>query len=161
MSIAINRRVLCLPGAAALCLALAVGSMSCRREQPVNLVIVSMDTTRADHLGAYGYREGRTPNIDALATDGFLFRNHLTPVPITLPAHTTLLTGHYPPTHGVRDNGTFVVPADELTLAEVLQAQGYDTSAFVGSFPLAARFGLNQGFITYDDQLFTAEAENS
>ena len=72
---------------------------ACQRAPQLNLVIISMDTTRADHLGAYGYAAARTPHIDALAKEGFVFRQHLTPVPITLPAHTSLFTGLYPPTH--------------------------------------------------------------
>ncbi len=117
-----------------------------------NIVIISMDTTRADHLGVYGRSEARTPTIDALAAEGFLFRHYMTPVPITLPSHTTMFTGHSPPVHTVRDNGTFTVPEWELTLAEVLTAAGFDTSAFVASFPLHSKFGLDQGFAHYDDR---------
>ena len=117
-----------------------------------NVVIISMDTTRADRLGAYGWSEARTPTIDSLAAEGFLFRSYMTPVPITLPSHTTMFTGHSPPTHTVRDNGTFTVPQWELTLAEVLTSAGFDTSAFVASFPLHSKFGLDQGFAHYDDR---------
>ncbi len=134
---------------AGLCLA-GLAFSSCGRQR-LNLVFISMDTTRADRLGVYGYEEARTPNIDALAANGFLFRRHMTPVPLTLPAHTTMFTGHYPPTHTVRDNGTFFVPESEVTLAETLRDAGYDTSAFVASFPLDAKFKLDQGFETYDD----------
>ncbi len=134
---------------AGLCLAGLVLS-SCGRQR-LNLVFISMDTTRADHLGVYGYEEARTPNIDALAANGFLFRRHMTPVPLTLPSHTSMFTGHYPPTHTVRDNGTFYVPEGEVTLAETLRDAGYDTAAFVASFPLDAKFNLNQGFAVYDD----------
>ena len=128
----------------------------CGRGQGPNLVIISMDTTRADYLGAYGRAEARTPNIDALAEEGFVFRSHLTPVPITLPSHTSLMTGRYPPTHTVHDNGTFFVPQEEITLAEILKAEGYDTAAFVGAFPLDSQFGLDQGFDHYDDDYFGA-----
>ncbi len=131
---------------------LALGLCGCGHERP-NVLLISLDTTRADHLGAYGYGPAATPQIDSLAATGFLFHRHLTPVPITLPAHTTLLTGHFPPTHTAHDNGTFVVPADALTLAEVLSEAGYDTAAFVAAFPLSAKFGLNQGFAQYDDTL--------
>jgi arylsulfatase A-like enzyme/predicted negative regulator of RcsB-dependent stress response len=129
------------------------------RGRSTNLVVVSLDTTRADHLGPYGDAAARTPNLDALASAGFVFRRHLTPVPITLPAHTTLFTGLYPPTHGVHDNGSFVVSPDQTTLAEVLHDAGYETSAFVGAFPLAARFGLDQGFDRYDDRFARDEPE--
>ena len=129
------------------CVLLAAG---CGRSQP-NLVVITLDTTRADHLGIYGYEKARTPNIDALADGGFLFHNHLTPIPITLPSHTSLFTGHTPPVHTVRDNGTFYVPEGEVTLAEVLSDASYDTSAFVAAFPLAKQFQLDQGFGYYDD----------
>jgi len=128
-------------------------AIGCGRAPSVNLLIISIDTTRADHLGAYGYEAAQTPTLDALAARGFLFRRHLTPVPITLPSHTTLMTGLYPPTHTVRDNVAFKVPQEAVTLAEVLRDEGYDTSAFVGSYPLAAEFGLDQGFDHYDDEL--------
>lgn len=123
---------------------------ACQRAPRPNLVVISMDTTRADRLGAYGHAAARTPHIDALAKEGFVFRQHLTPVPITLPAHTSLFTGLYPPTHTVHDNGTFTVPDSAVTLAEVLHEAGYDTSAFVGAFPLAKQFHLDQGFTHYD-----------
>lgn len=124
-----------------------------------NLLFISMDTTRADHIGAYGHDAAHTPAIDGLAATGFTFHNHFTPVPITLPGHTSMMTGHYPATHGVHDNGTFVVPQEELTLAEVLQSTGYDTSAFVGSFPMTAQFGLDQGFATFDDKLGVSDRD--
>lgn len=136
------------------CLLAAFLSTACSRSRP-NLVLITMDTTRADHLGAYGYERAETPNLDALASEGFLFRQHLTPVPLTLPSHTSIMTGHYPPTHTVHDNGTFFVPQEAVTLAEVLSAAGYQTSAFVGSFPLESRFGLDQGFGTYDDDFYS------
>ena len=131
-------------------LVLGFGVTACSSPPRPNILLISMDTTRADYLGAYGREEAQTPNIDRLAAEGFLFRRHLTPVPITLPAHTSLMTGHYPPSHTVHDNGTFVVPQSAVTLAEVLSEAGYDTSAFLGSFPLGAQFGLDQGFEVYD-----------
>lgn len=127
-----------------------LGLSACREPSRPNVLIISMDTTRADYLGAYGRTQARTPHIDALAEEGFLFRRHLTPVPITLPSHTSLMTGHFPPSHSVHDNGTFIVPESAVTLAEVLSDAGYDTGAFIGSFPLTERFGLNQGFDVYD-----------
>lgn len=130
-----------------------LAAAGCAKPRP-NLLLITLDTTRADHLGAYGYPGAKTPAIDALARRGFLFRRHLTPVPLTLPAHTTIMTGRYPPTHTVHDNGTFFVPAAEVTIAEVLAGAGYQTSAFVGSFPLEHRFGLDQGFARYNDDFY-------
>lgn len=136
----------------------ALWAVGCGRDRP-NVLLLSLDTTRADHLGAYGYAQAKTPAIDALAAQGFRFERHLTPVPITLPAHTSLFTGLFPPTHTVHDNGTFYVPPSSLTLAEVLAAEGYDTAAFVGSFPLERRFGLDQGFAHYDDRFYASESD--
>jgi arylsulfatase A-like enzyme len=115
-----------------------------------NVVLISIDTCRADHLSCYGYKRKTTPHIDAVAQEGALFRQALTPVPFTRPAHTTMLTGTYPPTHGVRLNNTEVLAPDNVTLAEILREAGYQTAAFVSGFPMDARFGLNQGFDTYD-----------
>ena len=119
-------------------------------EAPRALVLVTLDTTRADRLGSYGYPNAGTPNLDALAARGVRFERALSPVPITLPAHTSLFTASYPPYHGVRDNGTFVVDPALDTLAERLQAEGLRTGAFVSALPLEARFGLDQGFDFYD-----------
>jgi arylsulfatase A-like enzyme/Flp pilus assembly protein TadD len=131
------------------CAALAAGC----GESRWNLVVVTFDTTRADALAAYGNPRVATPAIDALAREGYVFEDAHSSVPLTLPAHTTLLTGTYPLRHGVRDNGLFVVPAEVETLAERLQRAGWATAAAVGGFPLAAKFGIAQGFDFYDDQL--------
>ena len=120
---------------------------------PPSIVLVSIDTLRADHVGAYGAKTGATPNLDALAADGVLFENALTPVPITLPAHTSMLTGLLPHRHGVRDNGLYRLPADVPTLAAVLAAAGYDTAAVVGAAVLDREYGLGRGFGRYDDQV--------
>ncbi len=138
---------------AAFLLLLVLVLCGCGRDPRPNLLLISMDTTRADHLGAYGRSEARTPAIDALAARGFLFRRHLSPAPVTLPAHSSLFTGLTPPAHGARDNGSFVLPPEQVTLAEVLREAGYRTSAFVGAFPLTARFGVDQGFEHFDDRL--------
>ena len=116
-----------------------------------NVLLISIDTCRADSLGCYGNSPQATPNVDALARDGVLFKSVITPFPMTLPAHCSMLTGTYPETHGVRGNDCRLGDAN-VTLAKVLRTAGYQTAAFVGGFPLAARFGLNQGFQTYDDQ---------
>lgn len=132
---------------------LAFFPVACSRKPAIDVVLISMDTTRADRLGAYGHRGAHTPAIDSLARDGFLMRRHLTPVPVTLPSHSSLMTGLFPPSHGARDNGLFVVDQEPSTLAEVLSAAGYHTLAVVGAYPLAKRFGLDQGFEVYDDRL--------
>jgi choline-sulfatase len=119
----------------------------------INLVLLTLDTTRADHLGCYGGRGAHTPALDALAARGTRYRRALSPAPLTLPAHCTLLTGLDPPEHGVRDNGTAVLPAEIPTLATRLAARGYATAAFVASRVLDRRFGLGRGFGVYDDHL--------
>lgn len=123
-----------------------------------NLLLVTLDTTRADHLGAYGDTRAETPNLDRLAAGGLVFTDAVTPVPLTLPAHATLLTGLDPPGHGVRINGRFVLGAEHETLAEALRRAGYQTAAFVSSFVLDPRFGLDQGFDRYDARLETTRA---
>lgn len=120
---------------------------------PASVLLVTVDTLRADRLGAYGDAEARTPVLDALAREGVLFERAFTPVPLTLPAHATLLTGLLPPAHGVRVNGAHVLREGIPTLAEALRARGRATAAFVGGFPVAARFGLARGFDHYDDHV--------
>ena len=117
-----------------------------------NVILVSLDTTRADHLGCYGDTDARTPAIDALARSGVLFSQAATPAPLTLPAHSSIMTGFYPTYHGVRLNGTTALSQAQTTLAEAFAQQGYQTGAFVGAFVLDGRWGLNQGFGIYDDQ---------
>ncbi len=118
-----------------------------------NLVLLTLDTTRADHLGKWGNSFAHTPNLDALADRGVRFAHCDTAAPITLPSHSTILTGLYPPRHGVRDNGTFRLDDKFDTLAERLRGAGYDTAAVVSAIVLARRHGLDQGFRTYDDDL--------
>ncbi len=130
-------------------------------EPPPEIVVITIDTLRADRLGCYGHEGGLTPNLDRLAAGGVRFADASAPTPVTLPSHTTLFTGRYPSTTGVRDNGTFVVPDEEVTLAEVLGDAGYDTAAVVASYPLQSRYGLDQGFARYDDQLPGADASTS
>jgi arylsulfatase A-like enzyme/tetratricopeptide (TPR) repeat protein len=117
-----------------------------------NVILVTMDTTRADHLACYGYPNIKTPNLDALAGRGVLFEQAATAAPLTLPAHCTIMTGMYPTYHGVRVNGNTALSDEQTTLAEVLAAQGYQTGAFIGAFVLDGRWGLKQGFQHYDDQ---------
>lgn len=130
-----------------------IGSTPPVKAPKFNILFISIDTLRADRLGCYGYSDVQTPNIDQLAKEGALFSQCYTPVPITLPAHTSMMTGQYPLSHGVRNNGTFLAPPELETLAEILKARGYQTSAFIGAFVLDRRFGLDQGFDLYNDYL--------
>ena len=118
-----------------------------------NIVLVTLDTTRADHLGSAGWAHAATPNLDALARRGLRFERCDSSAPVTLPAHATILSGLFPPRHGVRDNGTFVLAPGVATLAELLTQAGYDTAAVVSAVVLARRHGLDQGFRIYDDDL--------
>jgi arylsulfatase A-like enzyme/tetratricopeptide (TPR) repeat protein len=117
-----------------------------------NVLLITLDTTRADRLGCYGYAEARTPSIDALARGGVLFSQAASVAPLTQPAHSSILTGMYPTHHGVRVNGQTALSPEQTTLAEVLAAKGYHTAAFLGAFVLDGRWGLNQGFALYDDR---------
>jgi len=123
-----------------------------------NIVLITLDTTRADHLGCYGYSKNTSPNIDKLAKNGILFRHAFTPVPLTLPSHCSILTGMYPSTHNVHNNGLYQLNQNFFTLPEVLKEKGYQTAAFISSFTLDSRFGLDQGFDYYDDQFNQNEA---
>jgi arylsulfatase A-like enzyme/predicted Zn-dependent protease len=116
-----------------------------------NLLLISIDTLRADRLGSYGYTAADTPVLDALASRGWRFTQATTVTPLTLPAHASLLTGTFPPSHGVRDNGGFYLHDREVTIAESLRNEGYRTGAFVGAFVLDSRWGLAQGFDRYFD----------
>lgn len=118
-----------------------------------NLVLVTLDTTRADHLGCYGADGDRTPALDRLAARGTRFARAVTPSPLTLPAHASLFTGLAPRAHGLRDNGIGSLPDDLPTLATVLAKSGYTTAAFVASRVLDRRFGLDRGFAVYDDAM--------
>ena len=115
-----------------------------------NILLLTLDTTRADHLGCYGYKEARTPNLDRLAREGIRFASAYCPAPLTLPSHTTILTGREPFSHRVRNNGHYL-PAEVKTVTEALRARGYKTAAFVSSFSVDSRFGLDRGFEVYDD----------
>ncbi len=121
-----------------------------------HLLVVTLDTTRADRLGSYGRAGGPTPHLDALAARGLRFAHAVTVAPTTLTAHATIFTGLIPPRHGVRINSEDRLDASQVTLAEVLAAKGYETAAFVSAFVLDARFGLDQGFATYDDRVAAA-----
>ena len=118
-----------------------------------DILLISIDTLRPDHLGCYGYTAIRTPSIDRLAAEGVIFDAAGCPVPITLPSHASMLTGLLPPRHGARLNVGYCLLDAVLTLAEVLRDHGYQTGAFVGGLPMARAGGLAQGFDVYDDRL--------
>ena len=138
--------------------ALASSLAGCRpaSEKPRNLLLVTVDTWRADHLGAAGKNPSPTPNLDRIAREGSSFRRVQSHVPLTLPSHATLFTGHLPFENGVRNNGTYALPESATTLAEILSGHGFRTGAGIASFVLARKFGLAQGFATYDDELGTS-----
>jgi arylsulfatase A-like enzyme/Tfp pilus assembly protein PilF len=117
-----------------------------------HVVLISMDTCRSDHLSCYGYAREITPNIDAIAGQGYLFSHTVTPIPLTLPAHTSMLTGTIPPHHGKHENKDPYFDPVHVTLAALLKSKGYRTGGFVGSQILHGSFGLNRGFDTYDDR---------
>ena len=116
----------------------------------LNLLVVTFDTTRADHIGAYGGKAS-TPVFDRLAKEGVLFEQATSVAPLTLPAHTSIFTGRFPPEHGVRDNGGFFVSPKEVTLAKVLKKAGFQTGAVTAAYVVDGKWGLNQGFDTYVD----------
>ena len=137
--------------------AAACGGAGSRHASPTaapaqSLVLITIDTLRADRLGAYGYAAAHTPSMDQVAREGVRFTRALTTAPITLPAHASLLSGRYPPGHGARHNG-IAMTTSVPTLATVLQTAGFATAAFVSAFPLDRRFGLARGFDVYDDEL--------
>jgi len=128
--------------------------LAARRPAPaeLNVVLVTLDTLRADRLGCYGFRGVETPTIDAVAAEGVLFEQATATAPMTLPSHASIFTGLIPPNHGVRDNGGFFVEEEATTLAERLKDAGWTTGAFVGAWVLDSRWGLGQGFDHYSDR---------
>lgn len=134
--------------ATALTLALLLPAAGCGVSlAPVEVVIlVTLDTTRADRIGCYGYADASTPALDGLAAEGALFEQAVSPVPTTMPAHATMFTGLYPQDHGVRYNILYKLSSDAVTLAETLKGAGFATAAFPASRIVGERFGLNQGF---------------
>jgi arylsulfatase A-like enzyme/Tfp pilus assembly protein PilF len=116
-----------------------------------DVILITIDTLRADSVGFAGNTKVKTPFLDSLAARGIVFTNAHAHNVVTLPSHVNILTGLYPYQHGVRDNAGFVLDANVPTLATMLKASGWTTGAFVGAFPLDARFGLNRGFDVYDD----------
>ena len=131
---------------------LAAYSWRARRAHP-NLLLVTIDTLRADHLGAYGHAGAATPVLDGIARQGVRFENAQSAAPLTGPSHATILTGKYPPQHGVRENVNFLLDASQVTLATRLKRRGYGTAAFVGAYPVAAAFGFGQGIDHFSEGL--------
>ena len=118
-------------------------------QAPLNVVVITLDTTRADRLSPYGYQGAPMPALERLAREGVLFDQATSVAPLTLPAHASLFTGLFPPGHGVHDNAGQALSASHTTLAEILQARSFRTGAFVGSAVLSDDRGLTQGFETY------------
>ena len=131
------------------CLALILATVSaagCNRSAPPrNLLLITVDTLRADHLGAYGAKLA-TPTIDRLAARGALFTHAMTAVPLTTPAHASLMTGLYPAHHGIRVHGVNGLAPGVATLAQDLSQAGRVSGAVVAAYPLARLFGLDRGF---------------
>lgn len=117
-----------------------------------SVILITVDTLRADHLGSYGYRGASTPVLDALAARGTRFAQAVASVPLTGPSHSTILTGLYPPVHGVRDNVVFPLADRHETLATILKRQGYRTGGFVSAYPVAGNFGFSQGFDEFSEE---------
>ncbi|HSY50331.1 MAG TPA: sulfatase-like hydrolase/transferase [Thermoanaerobaculia bacterium] len=132
--------------------------LSCKRRERPNVLVITIDTLRADHLGCYGFTLARTPSIDKLARESVRFTDAISAAPITMPSHSSIFTGLYPPAHGVRDNGAYALGEGAVTLADRLRNAGYTTHAFVSALVLNRRYNLNKGFETYDDDLWS-EAE--
>jgi arylsulfatase A-like enzyme/Flp pilus assembly protein TadD len=156
-----SRRLASTPPFALLGAWLALATVGCGREQPTRdggddverIVLVSIDTLRADHLGCYGAGDAETPAIDRLAAEGVRFTTAISPAPITLPSHASLLSGRDPPDHGVRHNGVFRLADDVPIVGEPLREAGFATAAFVSAFVLDPRFGLARGFDVYDAEV--------
>jgi arylsulfatase A-like enzyme/Tfp pilus assembly protein PilF len=144
-------RVTVLAAAVAITAGLGVWAVRAHRSARPNVLLITVDTLRADHVGSYGYAAAQTPALDALAARGLRFEHATTVAPLTLPAHSSLMTGTFPGFHGVRDNGGFYLGDDQTTLATVLRGHGYRTGGFVSAFVLDRRWGIAQGFDRYYD----------
>jgi len=142
-----TRRIVC----ALLALAAFPAAAQTPEKPALNLVLITIDTLRADHVACYGYEQIKTPNIDSLAGDGVRFERAFTPVPVTLPSHSAMLTGTYPMLSGMHDFSGNKLSPQQPTLAAVLKQAGYATGAVIGAAVLDSRFGLNQGFDFYYD----------
>ena len=132
-----------------------------RRQPGLDVLLITIDTLRADALGAYGDAAASTPWIDRLASQGVRFDNARAHSVNTLPSHATILSGLYPQEHGVRDNSGFRFPEGIETLATLLEANDYRTGAFVSAFPLDSQFGLARGFEVYEDSFVDAGVQTN
>ena len=137
----------------------AVGVLSAQQSRR-NLVLITLDTVRADRVGAYGYESAQTPALDRLAREGVRFADATSQAPLTGPAHAALLTGMYPGRFGILDNAAAPLPAEAVSLAEILKSAGYRTAAFVGSFILDRPYGFGQGFDDFDSSFDRFDASN-
>jgi arylsulfatase A-like enzyme len=127
------------------------GGCGRKDKQVKHVILISIDTCRADYLSCYGFNKKTTPNIDAFAKEGVLFERCISPVPLTLPAHSSMLTGTNPVHHGIHDNFDYTLAPENMTLAERFKEHGFTTGAIVSTFVLNRKFEMNQGFDTYDD----------
>jgi choline-sulfatase len=134
-------------------LLVAANCTSDQEQPPRAILLVTLDTTRADRLTPYGYMSASMPTFDRLARESVVFDQAISVAPLTLPAHASILTGLLPPSHGLRDNNALPLAPEHSTLAESLHAHGFRTAAFVGASVLASDRGLNQGFDHYNDAL--------
>lgn len=130
----------------------AVDFKKLRGQSHYNVILITIDTLRADRLGCYGFLPDVTPTVNLFASRGVLFNTAIAQTPLTLPSHATILTGTQPTFHGIRDNGGFVVSDKLQTIAEVFKSAGYETAAFVSAYVLDSKWGLNQGFDYYFDR---------
>jgi arylsulfatase A-like enzyme/tetratricopeptide (TPR) repeat protein len=126
-----------------------------------NVLLITVDTTRADRIGCYGYKPAQTPVMDALASRGVLFEKAYSQVPLTLPSHASIMTGRYPREHGVRDNGRARLSTQYPTLSTIFQKNGYRTGGFIASYVLIRKFGLAQGFDTFVDSMWLSGVSGS
>jgi arylsulfatase A-like enzyme len=141
---------------------LALSCGDAQIEEPVqrpNILVFTLDTLRADALGIYGHKANTSPNIDALANTGYRFSRAYTVTPLTIPAHSSMHTSLWPPRHGVQDNGDFILDEGAITLAEILQGDGYQTMASVGAEVTSHHWGFSQGFDQYFDDLENSRDE--
>ncbi len=140
-----------------LCLAIAWSLVQISAELLAeNILLISIDTLRADRLSCYGYDKNRTPSIDRWAEEGVVFDHAYTEYPLTIPAHYTMLTGIYPCSHGAKENVGYRLESERETLAETLGKEGFTTGGFIGAYVLASEFGINQGFDVFDEEFATS-----
>ncbi len=123
------------------------------------IILITLDTTRADHLRCYGYQDIETPNLDRIASNGILFKNAISHVPMTMPSHASMMTGLYPIKHGVRSNQIYRLPESNITLAEILKENGYETGAVISTVVLSEKYGIAQGFDYFDESFLEEETD--